>query len=402
MASPLSDIRVVAIEQYAAGPYGSLHLAELGAEVIKIEQLPDGDVGRDVPPYRSEHDSLFFQSLNRSKKSVVLDVGQPQGRKVLCDLVRVSDAVYSNLRGDVPERLGIRYQDLAGVNPRVVCCSLSGYGMTGPRAQNPGFDYMMQGLTGWMSITGEPEGPPTKSGLSAVDFATGLVAVTSLLSGVHAARRDGVGGDCDVSLYDTALSMLNYLATWTLSTDYDTVRVARSGHPTLVPFANFPTSDGWIVAGGSKDKFWRRLAVALDRADLLDDRRFTTFSDRLEYKAELTAELDSVFRTRTTADWLHILEAAGVPCAPVNTVREALAEPQAVARGDIFFQQHETLGRVGQVASPVRYGAEPHRRGPSPKLGEHTLEVLEGILGYDRARIDALAVAGVVAGPGLG
>ncbi len=401
MSSPLSDIRVVAIEQYAAGPYGSLHLAELGADVIKIEQMPDGDVGRDVPPYRSEHDSLFFQSLNRSKKSVMLELGRPEGRQVLCDLVRVSDAVYSNLRGDVPERLAIRYQDLAEVNPLIVCCSLSGYGMTGPRARNPGFDYMMQGLTGWMSITGEPDGPPTKSGLSAVDFATGLVAVTSLLSGVHAARRDGIGGDCDVSLYDTALSMLNYLATWTMSTDHEAARITRSGHPTLVPFANFPTSDGWIVAGGSKEKFWRRLALALDRSALLDDPRFATFSDRLEHKAELIAELDGAFSPHTTADWLRILEEARVPCAPVNTIREALAEPQALARDDVFFQQHDALGRVGQVASPVRYGTDPHRRGPAPKLGEHTLEVLEDVLGYDRTRIRTLAAEGVVAGPGL-
>jgi crotonobetainyl-CoA:carnitine CoA-transferase CaiB-like acyl-CoA transferase len=397
----LSDVRVVALEQYAAGPYGSLHLAELGADVIKIEQPPGGDVGRGVPPYRAEDDSLFFQALNRSKRSVCLDVSTPAGRRVLEDLVRVSDGVYSNLRGDVPARLGITYDQLAHLNPRIVCCTLTGYGTTGPRAAQPGFDYMVQGLTGWMSITGEPDGPPSKTGLSAVDFATGLVAALSLVSGIHTARRDGVGSDCDVSLLETGLSMLNYLATWSLSRDYEPQRIARSGHPTLVPFGNFPTSDGWIVAGGSKEKFWQRLAVALGRADLLEDPRYVTFETRLAHRGELTSELDAVFRTRDTAAWIGVLEAAGVPCSPINQVGEAFADPQVQARDAVFFLDHPTLGSVGHVASPVRAGAAPHVRQPAPRLGEHTGEVLEGLLGYSPSQVERLARDGVVAGPGL-
>lgn len=401
MAEALADVRVVAIEQYAAGPYGSLHLAELGADVVKIEQPPHGEVGRAVPPYRADNDSLFFQSLNRSKRSVCLDLGDPEGRKVLEDLVRVSDAVYSNLRGDVPERLRIRYKDLAHLNPLIVCCTLTGYGTFGPRSPQPGFDYMVQGIAGWMSITGEPGGPPSKTGLSAVDFATGITAALALVTGVHAARRDGIGSDCDIALLDTALSMLNYLVTWAASRGYEPARVERSGHPSLVPFGNFPTADGWIVAGGSKEKFWRRLASAVGRDDLLEDPRFLTFEDRFMHKQALLSELDAVFLAKPTTHWLTVLEAAGVPCAPINTVAQALVDPQVIARDLIFRTEHEALGSVGQVASPVRVGSHPHRRGVAPQLGEHTREILENLLRYSTREVDSLARAGIIVGPGL-
>lgn len=401
MGAVLNDIRVIAIEQYAAGPYGSLHLAELGAEVIKIEQPPAGDVGRSIPPFRAEDDSLFFQSLNRSKKSVSLDISAPEGRAVFEDLVRVSDAVYSNLRGDVPGRLKIRHADLAHLNPRIVCCSLSGYGMTGPKAAQPGYDYMIQGLAGWMSITGEPGGPPTKTGMSAVDFSAGIVAALALTSGIHAARRDGRGADCDLSLLDTAMSMLNYLVTWTSSQGYEAQRMERSGHPTIVPFSNFPTRDGWIVAGGSKAKFWRRMAAAMGLEHLLEDPRFDSFESRLAHKKALTAELDAVFLTRTTADWLAVLEAARVPCAPVNSISEALVDEQVQARGLLFYLDHPTLGPVAHVASPVRVGDEVHRRGSAPSLGQHTDEVLIDLLGYPPDKVESLARSGIIAGSQL-
>ncbi|BCB76774.1 CaiB/BaiF CoA-transferase family protein [Phytohabitans flavus] len=396
MSLPLSDVRIVAIEQYGAGPYGSMHLADLGADIIKIEQPPLGDVGRYVPPYREGTDSLFFESLNRNKRSVSLDIAHPLGRGVLEDLVARSDAVFYNLRGDVPAKLGLRYADLKGVNPRVVCCSLSGYGTTGPRAAEPGFDYMVQGLAGWMSVTGEPDGPPTKTGMSAVDFATGLAAALSLMIGVHAARRDGVGGDADVALLDTAVSMLNYLATWTLTRGHRPDRIPRSGHPTIVPFGNFPTGDGWIVAGGSKEKFWVRMTAAMERPDLAADPRFATFDDRLRHRDELVAILDGEFARRTTAEWLALLTRHGVPCAPVNDVTAALADPQVTARDLVFHTPHPTFGTVGQVASPVRFGAAPPRRERGPALGEHTREVLVDLLGYTDDHISDLVRAGAI------
>ncbi len=237
---PLEDVRIIAVEQYGAGPFGSVHLADLGADVLKIEEpTSGGDVGRYVPPYNKGEDSLFFETFNRNKRSLSLDLGTPGGRKVFEDLVRTSDAVYSNLRGDVPAKIKITYDDLKHLNPAIVCCSLTGFGMTGPRAKQPGYDYILQGLAGWMDLTGDPDGPPTKSGLSLVDFCGGYVAALSLMAGLHAARRDGIGGDCDVSLYDTAISMLTYPAAWHLNAGYRPGRTKNSAHPSLVPFQAF-------------------------------------------------------------------------------------------------------------------------------------------------------------------
>ncbi len=272
MTLPLADIRVLAIEQYGAGPWGTLQLADLGAEVIKIEDPSSGgDVGRYVPPFQEGEDSLFFETFNRNKKSVSLDLRHPEARGVVEDLVRAVDAVYSNLRGDQPKRLRLTYEDLAEVNPRIVCCSLSGFGMTGPRAGEGGYDYMMQGLAGWMSLTGEPDGPPTKSGLSLVDLSGGYVSAIALLAGLWRARRDGIGCDCDVSLFETALHELMYVGTWVASRGFEPERLSESAHPSIVPFQNFQTADGWIVVACPKQKFWER-ALRSDRADGPRDR----------------------------------------------------------------------------------------------------------------------------------
>jgi crotonobetainyl-CoA:carnitine CoA-transferase CaiB-like acyl-CoA transferase len=396
MRRPLDDVRIVALEQYGAGPFATMHLAELGAEIIKIEQWPEGDIGRYIPPFQHEDDSLFFQSLNRSKRSICLNLSSAEGRQVFEDLVRCSDGVFSNLRGDVPGRLRITYSALADINPAIVCCSLSGYGMSGPRAAQPGFDYMVQGLAGWMSITGEPEGPPSKTGLSAVDFASGFAAALALMAGIHAARRNGLGCDCDVSLLETAMSMMNYLATWTGTRDFEVPRVASSGHPSLVPFQNFRTADGWIVAGGSKEKFWQRMASALGREDLLVDERFQSFELRREHKEVLLAELDKTYRQRTTEEWLVILEEAQVPCASVNSIAEALDEPQLKARESVFSLETAHWGPVIHVGSPLRVGDAPHVREPAPALGQDTHHVLAEVLHYDQAHITALAEKGVI------
>jgi crotonobetainyl-CoA:carnitine CoA-transferase CaiB-like acyl-CoA transferase len=392
---PLADMRIVAIEQYGAGPFGSVHLADLGADVIKIEDPhTGGDVGRFVPPFREGPHSLFFETFNRNKRSITLDVANPAGRVVLEDLVRVSDAVYSNLRGDVPESLGITYAGLRHVNARIVCCSLSGFGMTGPRRDQPGYDYVLQGMAGWMSITGEPDGPPAKSGLSLVDYSGGLVAATALLAGVHAARRDGVGMDCDVSLFDTAIAMLTYPGTWHLSAGYQPGRAARSAHPSVVPFQNLPTADGWIVVACPKEKFWHRLAGAAGRPELATDARYATMDARLANRGELVAVLDELFRSRTTDEWIDALTAAGVPCGPVNDVAQAFADPQTAARDLVIETEHPVLGVVRQPAGPVRVGEEKveHRRAPLPD--EHADEVLRGLLGYDDDRVAELRRGG--------
>jgi crotonobetainyl-CoA:carnitine CoA-transferase CaiB-like acyl-CoA transferase len=391
---PLQDVRIISLEQYGAGPFGSLHLADLGAEVIKIED-PNvgGDVGRYVPPYASGEDSLFFESHNRNKRSVNLDIRTSEGSNVFHDLVRNADAVYSNMRGDVPAKLKIRYEDLKHINPRVVCCSLSGFGMTGPRMAEPGYDYIMQGLAGWMDLTGDPSGPPTKSGLSLVDYSSGLVAALSLIAGVHAARRDGVGMDCDVSLFDTALSLLSYQATWHLTEGYTPKRHARSAHPSLVPFQVFPAKDGWLVIACAKQKFWERLTVALGKPELARDPRFLAFSDRKIHHDELQMIIDQVLGTKTVSEWLFNLRAAGVPCGPINSVEQALCEEQTIARNMIISTQRG--GReMRHVNSPVRVGPPRTEHYPAPTRGQDTDSILREILGYDESTISRLSNAG--------
>src|SRR5262245_37882971 len=364
---PLADVRILALEQYGAGPFGTLHLADLGAEVIKIEEpATGGDVSRYVPPGQAGEDSLFFETFNRNKRSLSLDLDTAAGRGVFDDLVRVSDVVYSNLRGDVPARLRIRYADLRSLNPAIVCCSLSGFGMTGPRRSEPAYDYLLQGLAGWMSLTGEPDGPPAKSGLSLVDYCGGFVGALAILAGVHAARRDGVGMDCDLALFDTAVSLLSYVGTWYLTAGIEPRRAPHSAHPSLVPFQNFRTADGWIVVACPKEKFWRRLAEVLGRPDLATDVRFADFDGRRLHRDELSATLQAIFTGDTSARWLERLTAAGIPCGPVNTLAEALADPQTEAREMVVETEHPRFGSVRQVASPVRVGdlPVPHRRGP--------------------------------------
>jgi crotonobetainyl-CoA:carnitine CoA-transferase CaiB-like acyl-CoA transferase len=327
---------------------------------------------------------------------VSLDVTNPAGRGVFEDLVRVSDAVWSNLRGDVPERLGITYRDLASVNPRIVCCSLSAFGMTGPRRGEPGYDYVLQGIAGWMSLTGEPGAPPAKSGLSLVDYIGGLVAALALVGGVHAARRDGRGMDCDVSLFDAAISMLTYPAVWHLNGDFTPDRLARSAHPSLVPFQNFPTADGWIVIACAKEKFFVRLADAIGRPELARDERFADFEARDRNREALVAVIDGALSARPTAEWLRILGGAGVPCGPVNTVEQALNDPQTAARGLIVQTEHPRFGRVRQPGSAVRIGDTPAEHRRAPQRGEDEGYVLSDLLGYDDERVAGLRAAGAL------
>ena len=391
---PLEDIRILSLEQYGAGPFGSLHLADLGAEVIKVEDpRAGGDVGRYVPPYSKGEDSLFFEAFNRNKKSISIDMNTPEGRSVFEDLVKVCDVVYSNLRGDVPAKMKITYNDLKHLNPKIVCVSLTGFGMTGPRSSEPGYDYILQGLGGWMDLTGEPDGPPTKSGLSMVDFSGGFIAAISLLAGVHAARRDGVGMDCDLSLYDAAISMLTYPAVWHMNAGFEPVRTHHSAHPSLVPFQAFEASDGWLIVGCAKEKFWQRLAVVIGRPEWATDPRFATFADRQKNSKELLSLLEEIIRTRTVNEWLADLYPASIPCGPINNVAQALVEPHTLARNLIFESEHPVWGSVKQLASPVRVGdaSIPHHR--APLRGEHLQEITH-LLGYNEEKIISLRNAG--------
>ena len=394
--APLDGVRILAVSQFGAGPFGTQLLADLGADVIKIEDPGvGGDSARYVPPFQGEADSPYFQSFNRGKRSVALNLRHPDGQAVLHDLVRVSDAVFNNARGDLPDKLGLTYEALREVNPRVVCCSLTGYGRTGPRAAEPAFDYLVQGYAGYMALTGEPDGPPGKCGVSVIDFAGGYAAMVGLMVGLFDARRTGVGRDVDISLLDTAVSMLSYFAVWTLNRDWIAERTASSAHQTLVPAQNFPTRDGWIVVFCNKDKFWRDLVEILGAPELAGDPRFGTFAARLVHKAELLPLLEARFRTRSTEQWLERLRGR-VPCAPVNDVRQALADPQVLARDMIVEVEHPDFGTLREVRSPVRTEGEVRRPARAPRLGEHTEQILREILGYGETTIDRLRRAGAI------
>ena len=303
---PLEDIRIIAVEQYGAGPFGSVHLADLGAEVIKIEDpRVGGDVGRYVPPYAEGRGLAVLRGLQPQQAQ---PVARPDHRDRPDASSRTwsaaADAVYSNLRGDVPAKMRLTYDDLKHLNPAIVCCSLTGFGMTGPRQDEPGYDYVLQALAGWMDVTGDPDGPPSKSGLSMVDYSGGFVAAISLLAGIHAARRDGVGMDCDLSLYDTAIGLLTYPAAWHLNKGYQPTRMRHSAHPSLVPFQAFEASDGWMVVGCAKEKFWHRLTDVIGHPEWATDPRFLTFADRDRNREILLPMLEELFLTRTMAEWL--------------------------------------------------------------------------------------------------
>jgi crotonobetainyl-CoA:carnitine CoA-transferase CaiB-like acyl-CoA transferase len=395
MASlPLAGVRILAASQLGAGPWALTLLSDLGADVVKIEPPGRGDEARNVPPFADAGDSLYFQSLNRGARGLTLDLRVPTGREVMRRLVRDVDAVYNNLRGGEPERLGLTYAALGDANPRVVCCSLSGFGQTGPRANEPGYDFVIQAYAGFMSLTGAPDGPPERCGVSIVDFSAGLLSTLALMIGLHQALRTGRGCDLDVSLYDTALSMLNYLAGWTLNRDFRPQRTADGAHQTLVPAQTFRTADGFLVVMCLKEKFWQALCERIGRTDLRDDPRFATFADRHANRELLLPVLCAELARRTTEDWLARLR-GHVPCGPVYSVEEALADEHALARDMVVGIDHPTFGWLRQVGTPLKMaGVTPvHRR--APRLGEHTDEIL-GEAGYAPAEIATLRADGVV------
>jgi succinate---hydroxymethylglutarate CoA-transferase len=392
---PLEGVRILAVEVYGAGPFGSAHLADLGAEVIKIEQRETGgDVSRLVGPYfLGEHDGHFFQSLNRNKKSLTLDLKHARGREVLHRLAATADGLMGNLRGDQPEKLGITYQDLAPANPKIVCAHLSAYGRDGVRKAWPGYDYLMQGEAGYLSLTGEPDGPPSRMGLSVVDYSTGTTCALALLAGILEARRTGRGRDLDVSLYDVAMHQLNYPAAWYLNEGLATGRAPRSGHPFIAPSQLVRTRDGWIFVMAQTQRFWELLCDGLERADLKQSPQFRDFEARRENRDLLTQLLDAEFGKRGTGAWLEKLRGT-VPCGPVFDMAQALDNPYFLERGGVQVFDHPDRPGFKLVASPFRVG-EPLPAKPAPKLGQHTEALLREI-GYGEAEIEQLRQAGAV------
>jgi crotonobetainyl-CoA:carnitine CoA-transferase CaiB-like acyl-CoA transferase len=392
---PLAGLRVIAVEQYGAGPYGTLYLADMGAEVIKIEDPgTGGDISRYVPPGQEGTDSLFFETFNRGKKSICLDLKNPAGREVLERLVKDSQAIFTNLRGDLPERLGLTYEQLGPINPALVCVSLSAYGRTGPRRAYPGYDALIQADAGWAALTGEPDGPPVKSGLSLVDYSAGLMAALGLMIGVFQAQRTGRGGNVDTSLYHAALALLTYPATWYLSRGIKTERLPLSAHPSMVPFQFFETADGYLAVACPKEKFFRELIRAIDLP--LDDR-FSTYEARRQNRKALVELLTARLRERPTQEWIQVLSGR-IPVAPVRSMTSALDAKALQEQNMLVSYPHPTLGTVRMVGTPFTLeGHTPeYRAGP---LMDGDRSAILASLGYRPEEMDALAAAGAFGAP---
>lgn len=395
----LTGVKILAVEQYGAAPFGTQFLVDMGAEVIKIENPSDGgDMARSVGP--SWHaglpptaQSVFFQGLNRGKKSVTLDLNAPEGQSLFQQLVGGADAVVHNLRGDVPAKLGLTYSQLASSNPRIVCAHLTGYGREGERAHWPGYDYLMQAETGYFHLTGEPGSAPSRCGLSLIDLMTGAVTSMALLAGILEARTRGIGRDVDVSLFDLSLYNLNYIGHWYLNGGLVTQRLARSAHAVLTPCQTYKTKDGWIYLMCNKEKFWGELCDCIGLPEWKKDPRFISFEERLEHRDLLTDMLDNALSARTTDEWLQLF-AGRVPGAPIYDVQQALqtswvADSDRIAKIDV-----DGFEPLRLLASPVRYVGRPEAS-RAPALGEHTTEVLASI-GIDSAKLDALRQSGII------
>jgi crotonobetainyl-CoA:carnitine CoA-transferase CaiB-like acyl-CoA transferase len=396
---PLEGLRILSVEQYGAGPWGTQYLADIGAEVIKIENPADGgDMARGVGPYfigdgDGTGDSLFYQTFNRNKRSLTLNLSTDEGRTIFHSLVKTADAVTCNLRGDVPGKLGLTYETLGKINPKIVCSFLTAYGRNSERAAWPGYDYLMQAETGYFSLTGEQGTPPTRFGLSIVDLMTGLAMAYATVAAVLNARATGTGRDIDVSLFDLALTNVSYPATWYLNKGHIQGREPRSGHPSLVPCAQYKTKDGWIFLMCNKEKFWPILCEMIGHPEWGKDARFLTFKDRLANRALIQDMLDDALAERTTDDWLTAF-GGRVPAAPIYNVQQALENPFVAAQEMIQTLTHRDGTDFRMVDSPFRTG-DPTPNRPGPELGQDT-DALLGELGMGNAEIAALRKKGIV------
>lgn len=395
MTLPLAGIRILSLEQYGAGPYGTMCLAQMGAEVIKLEPPRGGDSSRATGPFfLGPDDSLFYQTFNLSKRSLTLDLKTAEGQEILHRLVRTADAVTNNARGDQPAKLGLDYAALGQVKPEIVCVHASAYGRGNARESWPGYDYLMQAEAGFLAMTGEPDAPPTRFGLSMVDFMTGQMLATATLAGILGARATGRGGDYDVALLEAALHQTSYPATWYLNEGYETGRAPRSAHPSVTPSQLFRTADGWIFVMAQLPKFWERLTDALGVPELKTDPRFATVEARLKHRPQLTEILDGVFMTKPTAAWMERLGGL-CPVAPVHDLAQALDNAFIRARGMVQAVPHPDRPDMRVLASPIMVNGERLPARHAPKLGADT-EALLAELGYAEADVAALRARGVV------
>ena len=407
MAGPLSHIRVLDLSRVLAGPWASQNLADLGAEVIKVERPGTGDDSRAFgPPWvkdrqgRETRDSAYFTSANRGKKSLTLNIAAPEGQAIARELARQSDVFIENYKYGDLARYGLGYDDLRALNPRIVYCSVTGFGQTGPYRERPGYDFMIQGMGGMMSVTGEPDGAPgggpQRAGVPIADIITGMYASIAICAALAERERSGKGQHLDLALLDSQIALLAYQNTNYFATGVPPKRIGNL-HPNIVPYQPFRAADGEVILACGNDNLYRKFCEAAGCPELVGDPRFATNGKRVENRAELTRLLADVFRKRTKREWLELLEAAGVPNGPINNVAQVFEEPQVKARGVRIALEHGAGAKLPLVASPMRFSETPieYRQAP-PLLGEHTDEVLRGLLGKTEAEVSRLRAAKVI------
>ena len=407
MAGPLSHLRVLDLSRVLAGPWAGQNLADLGAEVIKVERPGIGDDSRSFgPPWvkdrdgRETKDSAYFTSANRGKKSLTLNISKPAGQEIVRQLARVSDVLIENYKYGDLARYGLAYDDLKSLNPRLIYCSVTGFGQSGPYREHPGYDFMVQGMGGMMSVTGEPDGAPgggpQRAGVPVADIITGMYASIAICAAIAHRAETGIGQHLDLALLDSQIALLAYQNTNYFATGTPPKRIGNL-HPNIVPYQPFRTSDGEVILACGNDNLYRKFCEAAGCGELAGDARFVTNGKRVENRAELTRLLQQVFGKRSTREWVALLEAAGVPNGPINDIAQVFEEPQVKARGIRVELDHAVAGKLSTVASPMRFSATPveYRIAP-PTLGEHTAEILRGVLGMSEAEIERLRGDGVV------
>jgi len=392
---PLAGMRVLELAQIMAGPTCGMMLADLGADVIKVEKLPGGDDARGYREPRINGVSAPFLMMNRNKRGIALNLKAPQGREILLRLVRNADVLTENYRRGTLEKLGLGYDVLADVNPGLIYCAVSGYGRDGPLFDKGGFDLIAQGFAGLMAVTGEPGRPPVKNGNPVADINAGLLAAVGIAAAYAHKQKTGRGQIVDTSLLEAALQQTYWHAAIHFATG-ESPGPSGSAHLLTAPYQAFRASDGWINIGGANQANWERIADVLGHSEWRADPRFATNSARMANLAALTTLMDAVLATRTRDDWIARFDAAGVPVGPVNSIGEALAHPQTLARGMVVDLVHPRAGPTKALGCPIHFSETPTAiTRPAPVLGEHTREVLREH-GYADSDIDAFVAAGVV------
>jgi len=380
MVPLLSGVRILDLTRMLTGDYAAMLLGDLGAEVIKVETPGTGDPLRQMPPHFLEGESAYFLSINRNKKSIVLDLKVPGDKETFYELVKKSDVVFDNFRPGILEKLGADYETLKRHNPKIICCSISSYGKTGPYKEQPGFDLVLQALSGSMSITGDPGRAPVRLGIPMGDLAGSMFAVFSITSALYNREQTGEGANIDISLLDSLVSMLTYVAEYYFIGNQISEPIG-SGHMSVVPYRAYETKNGYIVIAVFVEKFWQILCNVIGEPQLGADERYNSTAKRLENREQVDKLLEEKFITKTKEEWVKLLHEAGVPAAPVNRIDEVFSDPQVLARDMLVELEHKKCGKFKMIGNPVKVEGVKDEFKPPPLLGEHTKDVLNEVLG---------------------